>query len=162
MKLIRAVALASIFLLPACEYNSSDTVKQPPTDLAAHAYVSDIEIKSVPTNVSPEFKDELISALQTHLKQCAKGTQPLKLDVAIGLFSPQNAALTILVGDSNKIKGTAKLTDPANGNVVGDFDIATSRGWGGIIAAAAMAGPEGQMANAFSDEVCKRAFASTQ
>lgn len=138
--------------------SSSDTVKPLPTALAKDAYVASVTITAVPANVSPEFRDKLISSLQQHLQRCAHGKQALNLQVAIALFAPQNPAVTILVGDSNKIKGTAQLIDPTTNAVVGDYDIARSIGWGGIAAAVAMAPAEAEMVDGFASEVCNRAF----
>ena len=158
MRSLNPLALAACLVTVGCSMSSSDTVKIMAPERAKQSYVSDIVIKSVPGNTSPEFTDKLRNALQDHLKQCARGTQPLKLEVSIALFSPQNAALTILIGDSNKIKGTARFVDPVSGAVVGDYDVARSIGWGGIGAAVIMAYGEAEMSDAFADEVCQRAF----
>ena len=88
------------------------------------------------------------------------------LSVAIARFSSRDAGKALLIGDSNVIKGSAKLTDEG-GTVVGDFDIARSVGGPGILSGVvpggitmmALAGPEDSMANAFADEICDRAFA---
>src|SRR5579864_5319572 len=157
MRLENITVILGITALAGCT-STSDTVKRLPTEIARDAYVSEIKIVALPDNVSPEFRGQLVSELESHLKDCARGSRPLRLAVTVTLFSPQNPALTILIGDSNKIKGTARLIDPSNEGIVGDYDIGWSEGWGGIVAAVAMAGPEGKMTHAFADEVCKRAF----
>jgi len=126
--------------------------------MAQHTYVSDIDVKSLPENVSPEFKDMLISSLKEQLQNCAKGTQPLRLVVSVAQFSGQNAAMTLLAGSSDKIKGSAQLIDPADGTTVGDFDIAYSMGGGGVFGALALSGAEKKMATGFANEVCDRAY----
>jgi len=92
------------------------------------------------------------------LKKCAKGDKPLRLEVAIGDFHQSNAAKAYLIGDANRIRGVAKLVDPATGAVVGDYDINRSVGGGGLIGAIGMSDAAGQMADAFAGEVCKQAF----
>lgn len=158
MKPIARLVPLALLLVAGCASSSSDTVKPLSPAVAKQSYVSDISIKSVPPNVSPEFKDTLLAALHDGMKKCATGDKPLRLNVTIALFSPQNVALTLLVGDSDKIKGTAQFVDPATDTVVGDYDIARSIAWGGIVAAAVMADAEGKMSAAFADEACKRAF----
>jgi hypothetical protein len=66
--------------------------------------------------------------------------------------------MTVLVGSSNSIKGSAQLIEPADGKVVGDYDIDHSVGGGGIFAAIGMAGAESKMADAFAEELCSQAF----
>jgi hypothetical protein len=154
-----ALVLLALFLAAGCVRSSSDTVRPMPRELAARSHVSDIVLTSLPANVSPEFGPKLSAALRDHLSKCARGEHPLRLEAAVALFSPQIPALTILAGDSNKIKGTARLVEPASGEVVGDYDIARSIGWGGIAAAAIMAPAEAEMTDAFAAELCERAFA---
>lgn len=129
-----------------------------PPDLAKSTYVRDIDIKSLPANVSPEFNATFRTALTTELQKCATGATPLKLQVTVTMYSPQNAFQTLMIGDSNKIKGTAQLVDAAGGNVIGDFDINASQGGGGVLGALAMSGAEGQMSKAFATEICSKAF----
>ncbi|HEX4506583.1 MAG TPA: hypothetical protein VH722_12700 [Alphaproteobacteria bacterium] len=122
------------------------------------ASISDIEIKSLPPGVSPEFSQKLNTALLAETKKCATGSHPLKLSVSIGRLTTENAAMTLLVGDSEDIKGSAQLIEPANGTVVGDYDINKSIGGGGVFAAIGMAGGEAKLANAFAVELCQQAF----
>jgi hypothetical protein len=159
MRIFKASILFGVFTLSGCiGTGSSDTVKQLPTDLAQHASVSDIIVGSLPPNVSPEFKAKLEASLREKVTACAKGDHPLRLTVAVEKFTGENAALTVLVGSSNSIKGSAQLIDPADGKVVGDYDIAHSVGGGGILAAIGMAGAESKMADAFAEELCRQAF----
>lgn len=146
-------------LLTGCiPYGSSEAIKSLPVDLAKAGYISDIEIKSLPPNASPEFHDKLSLALTTEMKKCATGAHPLKLSVSIGRITGENAAQTILVGDSEDIKGSAQLIEPSTSTVVGDYDINRSVGGGGLIAAIGMAGAEAHLATSFASEVCKQAF----
>jgi hypothetical protein len=148
-----------VLALPGCvATSSSDAVKQLPTDLAEHASVSDIDIGALPPNVSADFKGKLEAALRSRLSECAHGDHALRLSVTVEKFSGENAAMTILAGSSNVIKGSAKLIEPADGSVVGDFDIAHSVGGGGVFAAIGMAGAESKMADAFATELCTKAF----
>jgi len=146
-------------LLTGCiPYGSSEAIKPLPADLAKGSNISEIEIKSLPPDASPDFRAKLDTALLAETKRCATGTHPLKLSVSIGRITGENAAQTILVGDSEDIKGSAQLIEPGTGVVVGDYDINRSVGGGGIIAAIGMAGAEAHLAGAFASEICKQAF----
>src|ERR1700733_12752546 len=102
----RYLALCALLPLAGCvSYGSSEAVKSLPADVAASGYISAIEIKDMPANATPEFKAKLDAALHTATAKCATGKHALRLEVKIGRFAPQNAALTILAGDSNIIRG---------------------------------------------------------
>ena len=146
------------FLTGCHTYGSSEAIKSLPSDLTKTASISDIEIKALPADASPEFRAKLNTALLTETKKCATGSHPLKLSVSVGRLTLQNAAATILVGDSEDIKGSAQLIEPADGKVVGDYDINKSIGGGGVWAAIGMAGGEAKLANAFATEICQQAF----
>ena len=153
---IGIIALA--VMLAGCTSSSSDAIKPLPSTLAKTGFVTTIDVKSVPANVSPEFKGALAAELEKNLKLCATGTTPLRLEASVAEFKAQNAAATIFIGGTNLIKGSVQLFDPATNQIVGDYDISRSQGGGGLIAAAAMAGPEERMTEAFAQEVCLQAF----
>jgi hypothetical protein len=159
-KAARPFAFAVVGLLAGCiPYGSSEAIKTMPADLVKSAYVSDIDIKSVPADVSPEFRGKLDTALHEEMKKCAVGQHPLKLQVSITRFSPANPALTMLAGDSNVIRGSAQLIDPAiSDSVIADYDINRSLGGGGIIGVIGMSGAEAKSSSAFAAEICKQAF----
>jgi hypothetical protein len=150
--------LAIAAVVSGCAASSSEVVKPLPEALAKNGFVQTVDIKAVPANVSPDFQATLLAGLQNTTKACATGAQPLRLEVNVVQFKAQNAAATILIGDSNLIKGSARLVDPASNEVVGDYEITRSIGGGGIFAALAMAGPESSMSDAFAQEICKQAF----
>jgi hypothetical protein len=105
------------------------------------------------------FKQTLEGALRTKTSQCAKGQVELSLEVDVVQFKTQNVALTILIGNSNDIKGQARLIRADTHELVGDYDIAHSIGGGGLIAALALDDAEKQMSGFFADEICSHVFA---
>jgi hypothetical protein len=159
MNIFKVSIVLGLVAVTGCRsYGSSDTVKPLPVDLAQHVSVSEIVIGSLPANVSPDFKGKLEASLKERMATCAKGDQPLRLIASVEKFEGENAAMTVLVGSSNSIKGSAQLVEPADGKVVGDYDISHSVGGGGILAAIGMAGSESKMADAFAVELCRQAF----
>jgi len=158
MKRTGVAALILAAAIGGCAAGSSDPVKQLPERWAKGGFIDTIDIKSLPENVSPEFRQTLITKLQEATKVCAAGKDPMRLQVQVVQFKKQNPALTYLIGDSNLIRGSAQLINPADGSVVGDYEITRSMGGGGLIAAAAMSAPESQMTEQFANELCKQAF----
>ncbi|MDE1148433.1 MAG: hypothetical protein PW843_17745 [Azospirillaceae bacterium] len=94
--LILSITMAS---LSACvPYSSSEAVKPLSADIATGAFISDIEIKALPPDSPPEFKDALQKALQTDLKKCATGTHPLRLEARVARFKDQERGQDHLSG----------------------------------------------------------------
>ncbi len=161
MKLSKAPRMAAFAILvglAACSHSSSEAVTDLSSDLKASSFVSQIKIKAVPPEAPAAFEANLGGALQSALAKCANGSHALTLEVTVTKFQAENAAMTILVGSSNAVQGSARLVQPDTGAVVGDYDIAASTGGGGVIAAIAMADAQSDMSNAFASDICKKAF----
>jgi hypothetical protein len=158
MIFLRIILIAATTgLLAGCVSSSSETVRSVPADLMKDGKIASVTVKSVPSNTSPEFRGKMEAQLREAMDLCATGTQPLDLEVIVTDFKGSNAAKAILIGDSNNIKGQAKLRRPG-GEIVGDFDISRSVGAGGIAGALVMSNAEEETASGFATEVCKQAF----
>lgn len=156
---LRAFAFLPLLGLMGCvSAGGADVVKPLASDISQASFVSEIVLQTAPANASTTFTETFVGRVSDKLKTCAKGTRPLKLVVDITEFHRANAAATMLVGSSNRIRGSAKLYDPASDTLLADFDINRSVGGGGLIAMSAMSQAEEQMGTAFGDELCKRAF----
>ena len=157
MRLARIFLIGAMAgLLAGCVSSRSETVRAMPSDLMKNGKVANITVKSVPANASAAFSGTMQSQLRESLDLCAAGSEPLDLEVTFTDFKGSDAGKTILLGDSNNIKGTAKLM--RGGETVGDFDISRSVGAGGIAGAIIMANAEQNTAIGFATEVCERAF----
>lgn len=143
-------------LLAGCVTGRSETVRAMPKELMQTGKVAAITVKGVPQNASQDFPATMQRQLREAMDLCATGTEPLDLEVTVTDFRASNAAKAILIGDSNNIKGTAKLLRA--GETVGDFDISRSVGAGGIAGAIIMSNAEENTAIGFSHEVCEKAF----
>jgi hypothetical protein len=162
MFLVRIALMAgTATLLAGCVHSSSETVRSMPTDLMKNGKVAAITVKDVPANTSPEFRGKMETELRQAMDKCATGTEPLDLEVSVTDFKGNNAAKAIFLGDSNNIKGQARLRRPGSGDVVGDFDISRSVGAGGIGGALIMSNAEEKTASGFATEVCERAFGAS-
>ena len=160
MCIVKLVAVIPIFaLIAGCiPYTGGDNIKRLTDDLVASARVGSIVVLDVPADVSAEFKPALEEELRKKTSECAKGQTELSLEVNIAEVKKQNAAKTIFLGDSNGIKGQARLIRAATGEVVGDYEIFHSVGGEGAAVAVGLSGAERQMAVDFADAVCARAF----
>ncbi len=159
MKLQIGIAALTACILSGCVTSSGgDTIKPLSAERARTASIGDVVLSSAPTTVSPEFAGIFDRLVTEQMAKCATGSQPLRLEVRLSEMKGANPAMAYLVGDSNVIRGTAALIDPATGETVGDYEISRSSGGGGLFAAINMAQAEEQMSRAFGDELCKRAF----
>lgn len=159
MKLYIGVAALAACALSGCVTSSSgDTIKALSPERARTASIGEVVLSAAPTTVSTEFASLFDRLVTEEVGKCATGTQPLRLDIRLTELKAANPAMAYLVGDSNVIRGTAVLVDPATGETVGDYEITRSSGGGGLIAAINMAQAEEQMSRAFGQELCKRAF----
>jgi len=155
---IIGLAAAALVLGGCVSSSGGDTIKALSADRARTASVSDVVLTAAPTTVSADFASLFDRLVTEELAKCATGDQPLRLEIRISELKAANPAMAYLVGDSNVVRGTAVLVDPATGETVGDYEITRSNGGGGLIAAISMAQAEEQMSRAFGAEVCKRAF----
>jgi hypothetical protein len=153
-----ALTAGLALLLAGCVNSSSETVRSMPADLMKNGKVAAIAVKDVPSNTSPEFRSMMESKLREAMNNCATGTEPLDLEVTVTDFKGSNAGKAILIGDSNNIKGQARLKRINGGDVVADYDISRSVGAGGIAGALIMSNAEDQTASGFATEICERAF----
>lgn len=154
-----AALVASPLMLAACiSSGGADAIHPIASDVSIHAYVRDVVVTDAPGAVRPEFKTVFAARVLAKLKSCTHGDKPLRLEASIADFRQSNGAKAYLIGDANRIRGTAKLFDVADGGLVADYDINRSVGGGGLIAAMAMSHAQEQMADAFAEEVCKQAF----
>jgi len=158
MRRIHGVWLVAASLSGCVSSGGADTIKAIASDVSSNAYVKDISVEAPPGVTGPDFKTVFVSRVGDKLKACAKGARPLRLAVEITEFKRANAAATVLVGSSNRIRGSAKLYSLEDNALVADYDINRSVGGGGLVAMAAMAQADEQMSNAFGEELCKRAF----
>ncbi|AQR60325.1 hypothetical protein BZG35_00640 [Brevundimonas sp. LM2] len=157
--IITCAAVAAIGLSGCVTSSGGDTIKALSPERARAASIGDVVLTAAPTTVSGEFAALFDRLVTEELAKCAKGSQPLRLEIRLSELKAANPAMAYLVGDSNVIRGTAVLRDPATGETVGDYEISRSAGGGGLIAAISMAEAEEQMSRAFGAELCKRAFA---
>jgi hypothetical protein len=164
MRLVQAGAMIMALVAAGCvSYNSSDDIVPIAPDLAKTARIGAIIVRNVPANVTAAFRPALERALRTRMDACAAGNVELTLEVAVGEVKIRDVGRAILLGDSNIVKGQARLLQ--NGQVVGDYDISHSVGGGnalagggvGLLTAVSM-GDEEDLADSFAVEICHRAF----
>ncbi|HYD26153.1 hypothetical protein [Brevundimonas sp.] len=158
MKWILAASLAALGLAGCVSYSSGDVILPLPQARAATASIGDIVLTGAPATVSADFPAIFQREVREQMDKCARGGQPLRMEVRIIELTGSNAAMAYLVGDSNVIRAQVALVEPGTGEKVADYDVSRSVGGGGLIAAVAMAEAEEQMSAALATDVCERAF----
>lgn len=136
----------------------ADAIKPIASAVSTGSFVQDVVITDAPATVRPDFKTVFAGRVLTKLKACSHGAKPLRVELVVADYNQSNGVKTYLIGDANRVRGRAKLVDPIDGSVVGDYDFNRSVGGGGLIAAMAMSHAQEQLADAVGDELCKQAF----
>ncbi|QTC91027.1 hypothetical protein [Brevundimonas goettingensis] len=154
-----AVALLAGLSLSACVGMSrSAPVTALDPAAAAGLRVSEIRLTTDDkVTVRPEFAGIFRDRVQTKLDGCATGARPLRLEATISRLDRANPAQVLLIGGANVLRGHARLVDPANGRVVGEYDIGRTI-IGGRLGVFQMAESEEQLSDAFGAELCDQAF----
>lgn len=153
------IALTGAMTLAACASGSgSAPIQRLPAELMTTARVGSVSILNVPEQgVSAGFESLFEAKVLEKLNTCARGDQPLTLEVSLDTFDRANPAMTWLLADENSIAGIARFTDPS-GALVGEYLIKRTFTASGLIGIALTAQAEDQMSEAFGDELCKQAF----
>jgi len=159
--MIRNTALAALaaFSLAGCvSMSKSSPVAPLSPDLAAGAHIETVKLTRPDTlKVTKEFDDIFRDHVKAKLDKCATGSRPLVLEASLRTFKKTNPVVTTLVAGRNKLRGTARLVDPATGKVVADYNVGKTI-VGGRFAIVVMGEAEEQLSDAFGDELCKQAF----
>jgi hypothetical protein len=152
------LALSGLIFLAGCTTSSgSGAVSALSPELRSGARVGSVVLANTPTNTSDNFKETFQTAVQNKLNACATGSSALTLTVTLDGYKSANAAIALMVPAQSEISGVARLTD-ASGRQVGEYRIRRTLMAGGVVGMAMAAGAEGNMSNAFGEELCKQAF----
>ena len=106
---------------------------------------------------SPEFQGIFQQRVQNELNDCATGSRPLRLEASIARLDRANPVQVAIIGGANVLRGNARLVDPADGRVVGEYEIGSTV-IGARFAAFSMAESEEQLSTNFGRELCDQAF----
>lgn len=157
--LLTAATLTAAGGLAGCvSLSRSSTVQTASANWVSEGRVEEVRLtNTVAADVGEDFKAIFEREVKQQLDRCATGSRPLRLDATVGSYSRTNPVITTLLAGRNRIRGTAILTDPANGQIVGRYDIGKTI-VGGRIAILKMGPARKQLSEAFGDEVCRQAF----
>lgn len=154
------LSLVAAFGLSGC-LNLSRSAPIQPLDAATAqgARVAEIRLTTDPgVIVRPQFDGIFRQHVQARLDRCAAGARPLRLEAVIERLDRANPAQVLLIGGANVLRGSARLVDPADGRVVGEYEIGKTI-VGGRWSIFQMAESEEQLSDAFGQELCDQAFA---
>lgn len=155
---IIAVSVAAVALTGCINMSRSGTVS-PMAAADAGAYrVTDIQLNlDEGIEATPEFQSIFRERVQAELNACADGARPLRLEAGISRLDRANPVQVAILGGANVLRGSARLVDPADGRVVGEYEIGRTV-VGARVAVFEMAEGEEQLSEAFGRELCEQAF----
>ncbi|CAN5204081.1 hypothetical protein BH09PSE1_BH09PSE1_18660 [soil metagenome] len=155
---LAAIALVGLSTSACLSMSRSSTVTPLSAALAAGAHVTDIRVTTGEgVGSRPEFAGIFQEHVGAKLGECATGTRALRLEASIERLDRANPAQVMIIGGANVLRGHARLVDPSNGRVVGEYEIGKTI-VGGRWSIFQMAESEEQLSDAFGSELCKQAF----
>ena len=159
MRLILIAVPALALAASGCVSLSRSNAVTPLDQASADSYrVSEVRLSVEPEiEATPEFAGIFRDRVQAELNTCAAGARPLRLEAEITRLDRANPVQVALIGGANVLRGSARLVDPANGRVVGEYEIGRTV-VGARVAVFEMAEGEEQLSTAFGRELCEQAF----
>lgn len=152
-------ALAGAILSGGCAKSTTEAVMRLDPARAQSVGLGEVVVTNATGAERPTLVATMTSTIRDKVAQCARGSSPTRFEVVVTEIDGQNAAQTILLGDSARARGRVKLIDTTSGATIGDYDLSHSKGGGGVIGALALAATEKDMSNAFADQICNRILA---
>lgn len=159
--MIRTLAVAAVAALPltACVGLSRSAPVTPVVEAQSYR-VSAIQLSVEPEiQTTDEFQAIFQDRVQQELNTCADGARPLRLEASIHRLDRANPVQVAVIGGANVLRGHARLVDPTDGRVVGEYEIGRTV-IGARVAVFEMAESEEQLSTAFGRELCEQAFAT--
>lgn len=157
--MIRTLAVAALVALPlsAC-VGLSRSAPVTPVAQAENYRISAIQLAVEPEiETTGEFQAIFHERVQEELNACADGARPLRLEASISRLDRANPVQVAVIGGANVLRGHARLVDPTDGRVVGEYEIGRTV-IGARVAVFEMAQSEEQLSTAFGRELCEQAF----
>ena len=154
-----SVAAIGACLIAGCASSTTEAVMRLDPARAASVGLGEVVVTNASGVESDTLVQTMTAAIRDKIEECATGNVPTRFEVRVTEMKGQNAAKTMLLGDSNRARGSVKLIDMASGATIGDYDLNHSKGSGGIIGMIALADAERNMGNAFGDQICDKVIA---
>lgn len=149
----------ALLLLPplaACVASGESRVDFAAADTSGH--VSAVTLVAARAGAAPGFREAFAAKALARLETCGHGPRALTVQADIVAFHAASGVKTYFLGDANEVRGLARLVDE-EGRPVAAYAIHRRYSGQDLYGAVAMRDPVGQMAEAFADELCRRAFA---
>ena len=156
--ILTAALFAGLSLSACVGMSRSQPVTAMSPDVAADSRISEITLQTGDdVQLTADFPAIFADRVQAQLAACATGDRPLRLEARIDRLDKSNPVQTAVIGGANVLRGSARLVDPATGQLVGEYEIGQTV-IGGRVAVLEMAEAEEQMSDAFGEELCDQAF----
>ena len=156
--ILTAALFAGLSLSACVGMSRSQPVTAMSPDVAADSRISEITLQTGDdVQLTADFPAIFADRVQAQLAACATGDRPLRLEARIDRLDKANPVQTAVIGGANVLRGSARLVDPATGQLVGEYELGQTV-IGGRVAVLEMAEAEEQMSDAFGEELCDQAF----
>ena len=73
-------------------------------------YIEDVTVRAAPETITPETAQRIEATIEAQAARAPREGEPKQLDVTVTSFRTKNPALSLLVGDTNRMQGTATIT----------------------------------------------------
>jgi hypothetical protein len=166
-----AVTAALALNLAACATPTKAIQALPEADVSRIgvgkvSFVYNVPGTTFASTVTQDFKHTLEGNIEGAVRACATGDLVRDLLVSIDYYRRADPALTVLVGDSNQLHGTASFLQSDNQSVLGKYSVTVAEGGGGLLGVALMANGNERMTREFGVYICtdilKRTAPSSQ
>ena len=152
--------LALVALTAACSSSEVSRIQAASKDQLASIAPQEVTVVHDRVVRGDELTGPIRGELQNALAQCATGTDPHNVEVTLIEYDPANAGQAFLIGDSASVSGRVKFIRPATQEIVAEYQVEGSLAGGGIIGAAVLSNPIGNLAKTFAETVCADIFDS--
>ena len=154
----RMLAGACLFTLAACSSSQVSRIQAASQDQLDQVAAADVIVTHDRVVRGEELIGPVEGELENALSQCATGAVEHDVEVTLTQFDGANAGQAFLIGDSASMSGRVKIVEKQTRSVIGEYQVEGSLAGGGIIGAAVLANPIGNLSKSFAESVCEDIF----
>lgn len=153
-----AVACVCLVALAACSSSQVSRIQAASKEQLDQVAAADVVVSHDRVVRGEELVGPVKGELETALTQCATGEVLHDVQVTLTQFDGANAGQAFLIGDSASMTGNVKIVEKSTGVLVGEYQVEGSLAGGGIIGAAMLSNPIGNLSKRFASAVCEDIF----
>lgn len=152
------IACACLIALAACSSSEVSRIQAASKQQLDQVSAADVIVEHDRVVRGDELTGPVKGELDNALAQCATGEVLHDVHVTLTQFDGANAGQAFLIGDSASMTGNVKIVEKATGALIGEYQVEGSLAGGGIIGAAMLSNPIGNLSKSFASAVCEDIF----